>query len=221
MLWIILYSIFVIVFNTLFFLLGGTEHSASVWISYSFTHFAYAMLLLTPLFIVKEKSVTMLGLSIYSISTTYFLIQFITGVIFILVAPEGIKAALSVQLCYAGIFGISLVAFMIANEHTAKAEEARRVRIAYVKEAAQKMKRILDSIEDKEAYRQVEKVYDVVSSSPAKSHADLEPLENSILHTIQELDKVVSTGDEYEIISLSKKLLNKANERNAGLKRHS
>ena len=40
-LWIILDLIFLIVFNTVFFVAGGADHPASVWISYGFIHFAY------------------------------------------------------------------------------------------------------------------------------------------------------------------------------------
>ena len=38
---VILNTVFIVVFNTLFFLNGGTQHVASIWITYGFLHFAY------------------------------------------------------------------------------------------------------------------------------------------------------------------------------------
>lgn len=47
--------IFLIVFNVLFFLLGGTERSDTEWVCYGFIHAAYLCLLVTPLFCNAEK----------------------------------------------------------------------------------------------------------------------------------------------------------------------
>ena len=40
-------SIFLIVFNTLFFVLKGTENTDGVWIAYSLINIAYVILLLS------------------------------------------------------------------------------------------------------------------------------------------------------------------------------
>ena len=114
-LWIILDLIFLVIFNAIFFLAGGVERVASVWISYAFIHFAYVMLVITPFLIRKSKSSVVFGYSLYSISAVYFLIQFVTGIVFIFISPESNTAAFLVQLCIAGIYGIILVSNMIAN----------------------------------------------------------------------------------------------------------
>ena len=125
-LWGILNLIFLIVFNFIFFVAGGSEHNASVWISYGFIHFAYLMLLLTPKLIRDGKSKSVFGFSLYSISATYFLIEFVTGIIFILVSPESYKAAFLVQLCITGLYGIILVSNMLSDEYSSSAEEKRQ-----------------------------------------------------------------------------------------------
>ncbi len=172
-LWIILDLIFLALFNVLFFVLGGVEHITSVWMSFAFIHFAYFMLILTPLLIRKGKSSAVFGFSLYSISSVYFFIALITGVIFILVSPESYKAALLVQLVIAGLYGVLLISNMIANEHTADAEETRQNQIAYVKDASSKLKVLLGSVNDKEAKKKVESIYDAIHSSPIKSHSNL------------------------------------------------
>lgn len=98
---------------------------ASVWISYGFIHFAYIMLLITPKLIRKSSSSAVFGFSLYSISSTYFLVAFIVGVIFIFVRPESYKGSLVVQVIIAGIYAVMLISHMIANEHTADVLNAR------------------------------------------------------------------------------------------------
>lgn len=217
-LWIILDSIFLIIFNVLFFVLGGTEHGLSVWLSYGFIHFAYFMLLLTPILTRKGASSAVFGFSIYSISAVYFFIALTTGVVFILLALDGYRGTLIVQLCIAGLYGIILISNLIANERTAEAEEKRRYEISYVKNASMKVKSISKGIADKEVRRNVEKVYDALYTSPVKSHPNLEQMENRILSLINELEGEIATGSKDEIISLANSLLSAVNERNMRLK---
>jgi hypothetical protein len=217
-LWLVLNLIFLIVFNAFFFALGGTAHNTSVWMSYGFIHFAYFMLLLTPLLIRGRKNSAVFGFSIYPISAAYFLIEFVTGLAFILVSPENVKAAFLIQLIIAGLYGIMLVSNLIANEHTAAAEEKRHGQVAYVKDASVKLKRIFENISDKEVQKKVERVYDAIYSSPVKSHQNLAQMENSILASISALEDAVSAGNKENILSLANSLLSAVNERNMRLK---
>jgi hypothetical protein len=217
-LWIILDSIFLIIFNSIFFVVGGTNHNLSVWISYGFIHFAYFMILLTPALIRKSKSSAVFGFSLYSISAVYFFIELVTGIVFILLPPEKNTAAFLVQLCIAGIYGIILVSNLIANEHTADAEEKRQIQIAYVKDFSAKLKSLLDRVSDKEVKKKIEKVYDTIYSSPVKSHPDLAQMENKILQSVDELENEISAGNKEKIVSLTDALLSAVNERNMRLR---
>jgi hypothetical protein len=217
-LWIILDSIFLIIFNAIFFVLGGTEHNAAVWISYVFIHFAYIMLIFTPFLISSGKSKVVFGFSLYSISSYYFFAELVIGVIFIVRASENYRAALLIQLCIAGLYGISLLSNMIANERTAKSEEKRQPQIEYVKNAAAKVKNLLEIVNDKEVKKQIEKVYDAIYSSPVKSHPNLAQTESQILMYINELSDAVSVGNKDNILTLADTLLITVNERNRQLK---
>ena len=214
----VLNLIFLIIFNAVFFVLGGIDYKISAWISYGFIHFAYFMLLLTKFFIREGKSSKVFSLSLHSISSIYFLIELLTGAIFILVSPESYKAALLVQLCIAGLYGIILLINMIANERTADAEEKRQYQIAYVKDASIKLKMLLDRVNEKEARKKIERIYDAVYSSPVKSHPDLGQIEHQILQSIYELENAVSSGSKDTIIPLADSLLGAVNERNMRLR---
>ena len=218
LLWIVLNSIFLIVFNALFFVLGGAERNASVWISYGFIHFAYFMLLLTPKLIHTGRSAAVFGFSLYVISAVYFLVELFVGTVFILIAPEGYTAAFLVQLFIAGLYGIVLSAYLIADERTAGAEAKRQVSISFIKDASSKLKGLLESIGDKEAKKKVERVYDALYSSPVKSHPDLEQIETRILQSIRALEDAIASGNKDGIISLAGSLETTIDERNRQLR---
>ena len=216
-LWIALDSIFFVVFNVVFFVAGGVNHRTSVWISYGFILLAYFFLLLTPKWVRGGKSAAVFGFSISILSSIYFIVELITGVIFILIASEDYKAALLVQLCIAAIYGILLIPHLITNEHTADVEKARQYQVEYVKSASAKLKGMMEGVSDKGLRKKIERVYDSLSTSPVKSHPNLAQMESQILLTINELSGAIS-ADEREIISLTDSLLILISERNRQLK---
>ena len=82
--WSILYLIFLVVFNLIFYTLGGINRPASVWISYFFIHFAYLFLLATPFFVRKGRETGTFSAVLGWISATYFGIELVVGILFIL-----------------------------------------------------------------------------------------------------------------------------------------
>ena len=103
-LWVLLDLVFVIVFNVVFFVAGGVEHNPSVWISYAFIHLAYLMVLITPLLIRNSSSSAVFGFSIYTISTTYFFIEFVVGLVFIFLNLDTVQLAIIIQVVLAGLW---------------------------------------------------------------------------------------------------------------------
>lgn len=217
-LWVILDLIFLIIFNAVFFVAGGAEHPTSVWISYGFIHFAYLMLVITPFLVRKAKSSAVFGFSLYSVSSVYFLIELVTGAIFVLVSPEGYIAALLVQLVIAGIYASCLISNMIANEHTADAQEKRQYQIDYIKKASSEMKAIQNTISDKALKKKLEKIYDAISTSPVKTHPDVLQLESKILSDIGELRTSCSSNGNETVIAQADSLLTLIEERNRQLR---
>jgi hypothetical protein len=202
----------------MFFVLGGTAHPGSVWISYLFIHLAYFATLATPFLIREGKSAAVFGFSLYSISYAYFFIELITGVIFILASPASYKAAFLVQLCIAGGYAVCFISNMMANEYTAEAEEKREYEIKYVKNATAEMASLLGGISDRETKKKVEKVYDAINSSPVKSHPNVSSLESQILVAISGLRNSIGTTENDAVQNQANALLTMVNERNRQLK---
>lgn len=217
-LWALLDLVFLAVFNTVFFMLGGTEHPTSVWISYGFIHFAYLMILVTPFLIRKSSSAAIFGFSIYSISSTYFFVEFIAGLIFIFMRSDSLKASLVTQVIIAGIYAIILLSNLIANEHTADAVEKKEVEVAYIKNAASRVKALMGKISDKKADKAIEKAYDLLHSSPTKSSAAVHAIETQIINKVSQLEEAVSSSNVASVVALSGEIISLVEERNRKLR---
>ena len=216
--WILLDLVFLLVFNVVFFVASGTQHPASVWISYGFIHFAYIMLLLTPFLIRKSSSAVVFGFSLYSISSTYFFVAFIAGIVFIVIHPEPYKASLLVQVVIAGIYAVMILSNMIANEHTADSNEKNEAEIQYVKQSSAMLKGILEMTADKALKKKIEKAYDFLHSSQVKSNGSVRDYETTVIDLIEVLEGNVSRNDVVAANTTLEKIMKNANERNRRLK---
>jgi hypothetical protein len=218
-LWLLLDSLFLIVFNVLFFMLGNTgDAKTSVWVSYGFIHFAYFLLLLTPLFIRRSSSDYMYRRPLYVVTSIYFLTTLLVGITLILIAPETSKVSIIIHVVLVAVFLGWLLVYLIANEHTADNAERREAELQYVKESSAKLQYILQQITDKVAAKKVEQVYDLVHSSPTKSNADIRSLEQQIIGEIEQLISVVCQKETEQIVSIADKVYRLAEERNNKLK---
>lgn len=217
-LWILLDLVFLIVFNIVFFVMGGTQHPASVWISYGFIHFAYIMLVITPFLIRKSSSAAVFGFSLYSISSAYFMAAFIVGVIFIAAHPENYKWSLIVQVVIAGFYAIMLISNMIANEHTADSIERHEMELQYVKESSAMLKGIMEMASDKVLKKKIEKAYDLLHSSQVKSSGAVRDYEVTVMDLIEVLEQNVARNDVVAANTTLDKIMKNANERNRRLR---
>lgn len=213
-LYVLLDLVFLAVFNTVFFVIGGTEHPASVWISYGFIHFSYLMILVTPFLIRKSSSAAIFGFSLYSVSAAYFFVEFIVGLVFIFIDSESYKASLVVQIIIAGIYAVMLISNLIANEYTADSVEKHEDEVAYIKNAASRIKMLIGKTSDKKANKEIEKAYDLLHSSPSRSVATVKLLEEEIENKVSELEDVVASNNTTAIINVSGEIISLTEERN-------
>lgn len=217
-LWILLDLVFLIIFNTIFFVAGGSEHPASVWISYAFIHFSYIMILATPLLIRKSSSSAIFGFSLYSISSVYFFLEFVVGLVFIFMGSESYKAALLTQIIIAGIYAILLLANMIANEHTADNIERHEEEITFIKESSSRVKLLLGKLSDKKVNKELEQLYYLLHSSPAKSINAVKNIEIDVSNRIGELEGLIRAEDTANSIDICKNIIALVEARNSILK---
>ena len=216
--WYLLDSIFLIVFNLYFFLLKGTDQPASVWISYASIHLAYLMLLITPYFVRKGSVSADYGRPLFVITTSYFFLALIVGVVFIAISPESITVALLVQVTIAAIFAILLLTNLIANEYTADNIERHEIELKYVKESSSRLDALLKQISDNAIRKKVEKAYDLIHSSQIKSSSSVKTVEQDVISEIDNLENALKQNNIEKIQLTVDKICNLANERNRQLK---
>ncbi|GHT67531.1 hypothetical protein AGMMS50239_30890 [Bacteroidia bacterium] len=216
--WLLLDSLFLIVFNLLFFMLGDSgDAKTSVWISYGFIHFAYLAMLLTPLLVRRSSAEQDYGRPLYVITSAYFLTELVAGVTLILIAPETVKVTIIIQAVLAAVFIGWLLVHLIANEHTAAATVQREAELLYVKESSAILQSVLSRTTDKTAAKKVERLYDLIHSSPVKSTDNVCSLEQQIINEIELLNNIGQNEIE-KIIATAEKLYQLAEERNRQLK---
>lgn len=216
--WLLLNSIFLILFNLFFFLLKGPVLQTSAWISYGSIHFAYFMLLATPYFVKKGSASADYGRPLFMTTISYFLLALVVGVVLILVSPQSYTASLLVQATLAAVFGAVLIANLIANEHTAGNFKRKEIELFYVKEASSKLNYLMNKLPDKNYRKFVERAYDLIHSSQVRSSPEVSFIEQSVFNEISRLEELIRDKNLDGIESVSEKICDLAEERNRKLR---
>ena len=210
----LLYVVFLVLFNVMFFVIFGVNHPASVWISYVWINAAYFIMIASPLFSRKTQSATIFRLTSSQISSVYFCVEFIIGLIFIVLALDSVKLPIIIQLI---LFCLFLVVFcwnMLYNEHTADNEQKRNIEISFIKTASSKAKFLMDNTTDPILKSKIEKVYDLLHSSPSKSYASVKELENNVMMLLGELGMTLEENNLDEANKIINRIQYTMEERN-------
>lgn len=217
-LWIMMDLIFLIVFNTIYFLAGAERYGTSAWLSYGFIHFSYLMLLLTP-YLTKKTSThaAVLGFAISSVSSAYFLAELVIGSIIILINPEGFKVVLVLHMIITAIYLVVLLSNMIANENTADSLERHEVELKYVKECSAQLQLLMNTVSDKQLKKAIERAYDVIHASQVHSNIAVRNIELEVINLISKLKAEALIVPEQATMTANQIVL-LAEERNVQLK---
>lgn len=216
--WLALDTIFIVVFMFFFFVLADTEKcNPSSWISFGVILFSYIMLLLTPLFVRRGSAQSDYRRPLYVISSAYFSISFIMGLVIILLNPDGYKGTMLINVALFGIYAVVLLTNLLANEHIAEQEAKREIELKYVKEASAALKIMMGSVKDYNTIKRIESAYDLISASPANSSPSVRSLEESIIQEIADLVEMNPNSDQERIKSAIDVIISMATKRNAKL----
>ncbi|MBQ8903826.1 MAG: hypothetical protein IJY73_05995, partial [Oscillospiraceae bacterium] len=154
---------------------------------------------------------------LYSISSAYFMIEFVVGLIFVLLRLESYKPALIVQIIIAGLYAIMLISNLLANESTADSIEKHEAEVDYIKTTSAKVKGLMDRMSDKKANKQIEKLYDMLHASPAKSSPAVKDIEIEIADRVEGLEVKVRKDLAEDVIKICDEIISLAEERNRTL----
>ena len=206
--------IFLIAFNLLFFLLGGTERSVTEWISYGFVHFAYLCILSIPFFCKKRNGSAVLNASLYLRALIYFIIELIFGIVFIAFNPENILWPSIIQGVVAAVFLVMQLMSLAANEVTDESLERQRKEKICIQDLASSLREAMLNSQDTENRKKLRGVYEEISNASIGSCPEAEDLELQLAANIKFLCANVTSFDSGQIddiIIKIKEILRKRN----------
>ena len=205
---IILDSVFVVAFNILFFVNNGTAHPTSIWICYVFLHFAYLMVLLTPLIESKGKTSYVSKLTTYSISLLYFLLTLFFAVFVFFYNNMKNQNQIRTNLYF-----VVLLSNVLVNDSIANKQVRHDIENDFIKTISAKTKYIESITNDLVLKNKINNLYYTIHSSPIKTSSDVAVYENKISELLDDLENLVASDKvaASEKIVAIEQLLNKRN----------
>lgn len=210
--------VFLVVFNTLFFLLSGTDNPTSVWVSYAYIHVAYFTILFLPVLKTKGDASYYLSSILYGQAITYFILELIAGVVFIVYRMESPVWSLVVQTALWLIFVVLILGNAWANQATAQSLEKRKQDIDAYQSMRMSLKRLMAKTDKPELKRLIADCSDKLEASSSRQTQESEKIDIEIEQAIASLRQSITGDDVEESTSLARQLAGLIEERKTILK---
>ena len=198
---------FPILFISLFFLFGGTEHGATCWIGCIFALLSYAFAIIAPRFVPRSKSSRLFGITCGSLTSIYFGINFVLGLIFMIWDFEQWKIAIAFEAVLFAAFLALFSPLLLADEKTAEKENKQQKEIYAVKTLVSKCKMISERTSDLQMKKSVLRVYDELNFCPSTTNTDVKSIDGLISSGLEKLEQAVVSNNNDEINSLVSELI--------------
>lgn len=185
---IVIALIFLILFNVLFFVLGGTERTTNEWICYAFIHVAYICLLATPVLCRKEEGEGVLSATLYMQAITYFFAELVVGLgLMWYCIQNGIESPTWPAIIQSVMLAVFLVMQLMqttANEATHESLAKQRQERIYIRSLAENLRDAMHQVKDPAIKKQMANCYESLNNSslesfPVAMDAEIE-LENAV-----------------------------------------
>ena len=122
------FAIPLILFNVLFFLIAGTANPRSVWIAFAWMQFAFLLLICTPWLSRRTENGPVYRITLALISGAYCLVEFVIGLIVIIMHPAGIKGAIIAQVIPFCLYLFILLGDLLFIEFAADADKDKEAK---------------------------------------------------------------------------------------------
>ena len=210
--------VFLVVFNTLFFLLCGTDNPTSVWVSYAYIHVAYFTILFLPVLKTKGDASYYLSSVLYGQAITYFILELIAGVVFIIYRMESPVWSLVVQTALWLIFVVLILGNAWANQATAQSLEKRKQDIDAYQSMRMSLKRLMAKTDKPVLKRLIADCSDKLEASSSRQTQESEKIDIEIEQAIASLRQSITESNVEESTSLARQLAGLIEERKTILK---
>lgn len=187
--------LFPIVFVTLFFVIGGSEHGVTCWIGFAFTIFSYLLISLVPLLAPKTKSAHFFRMTSATLNAIYFGINFVIGLLFMIKDFDQWEYPLLVEIILFVLFFVYLLQVLRIDEVTAAKEIKHQKEVSAIKDLVNKTKMIIDITNDMQIKKNVQLVYNEINTCSTKSNKSVKKIDEAIEYSLDNLQSAVLLGD--------------------------
>ena len=216
---VIISLLFLVIFNVLFFVLGGTRQSDSNWLCYGFITLSYLLMLATLLFFKAKKGEAVLEYTLWMNASVYFFVELIVGVFFIVGDCESVTWPLIIQSLLLVIFLIVQLSSAVANQATSASVAKQRAESIAIQELASKIRSRMRDIDDEALRKQVTRCYEDINSSSVESFPEAQEAELALRNAVDMLCVAIEDQDIDQIAKKAKRVSNALADRNAVIKR--
>lgn len=216
---VVIGSIFIVLFNALFFYLGGIEHTEVDWICYGFIHASYLCVLLTPLFCKSGKGLEVLSYSLYLRALFYFFTELVIGCICLVIAPENPTWPLVLQGTLLAIFLVLQMMSVLANDATIQSSQKQKEESLYLRDMVQRIRISMRDISDADIKKHLERCYDAISNSSLQSYPQAKDAEINLNNAVEVLCSAIENRDYENIEVKVKAVIYAVQDRNSIIKR--
>lgn len=196
---VIIGLIFLIGFNAMFFLLGGTERTDTEWICYGFIHTAYLCLLCTPVLCNAGKGETVLSASLYLRALFYFFTELVAGVGFLWYSPESPVWPVVIQGSLLMVFLILQLMSVLANDATRTSLTKQRHERVYIRSLAENLREAMHQVSDPCLRKQMATCYESLNGSSLESFPEAIDAELELENAVNTLCSFVEQGNTSQL----------------------
>ena len=184
----------ILIFNVLFFVLGGIDHGTAAWIAYGAIHVSYLISLASPYLVMNQTHRVGSALSVSYISAINLVLQIVVGGLIIIIDPESYTITLVVELIMIIVYLAILVTLLLANKDTESAIARQKEEVFFIRDLAGRVKLLMGRDTSGKLEKPLEKLYDMIFCSPTRSCSCVKPLEAELKAKIGELEGAVLEG---------------------------
>lgn len=193
-------------FNAIFFAVGGTDYSTSQWISYSFITLAILTIPATAFTLPRTKGLTVLSGTMWVRDAVYVIAALGLGILFLVVNPvDPTWVALS-QASLFVVFAVWQISAIVANQSTAESIEKQRRESLNVRMLTEMVKNCARSVNHEDTRNLIFRCAENISFLSIESFPQTEPYEVALREAVGELCAKVDCGaPQEEIVAAASK----------------
>ena len=143
--------------------------------------------------ITGDKSEKFLGYARFPIVAVYSVLTFIISALFILINVKSVTLSVIVQVILLGLFAIVMCTNTMANNASKNITNIDKANYNKVTDMAKRIELIMQSVDDREVYKRIEKAYDSVKNANVTLQDDSTQIDNDIMQAIGVLEVAVQS----------------------------